>query len=868
MALVAHYPLISNADDESGNSYDLIDIGTPTYGESIRGGSVVFDESSALRDDGTLTGVLDDISTGILSFWMRATGHPPGDDDHPFIAFSVCKTASGGTSNYSQVVIGPISSGNHTSRVAMEFQCRIDGVDSLQMQIIDRPGRFRDNQWHHVFIRIDGSRNTIYVDGVDQFDKISFVDGSATTSAMFNVNSANQTYIGQRAVAGLGNQYQFGGEISDLRVYDDPADAEPLEIMADTLNGTGPQWTGSQDGTGHQTSGLTFTEHVASTPEAGTPTDGELSKYKYRMHPIGYPSSDGVYHLATSMAPQNEDQTGQITAWQKTIDGGETWTDPVELIPRQSPFDATGASNGDKFMFPTGWVKIAGGRLFHVAALESASGLTRTLHALLAREVTADGPTGDVFRVTEEEYTPSTGASLIAYDDDLSPQVFDEISNRTHYGGSTNLNSSFDGVVEGGTGGDDAFLGRSVTPVFGGQFDSRIEWLRNSTGSVQEDRESYWYRIKVHGGPWSDIIETGIPNFPSTHHAARLSTNQIAMSGVSVTTHRDPLWLAFSDANTLTFDNANVYVLKSGSSAPTYAGSFKDQGYSYPWVDQVGNYAYVTVADGKETIRFYRVLIPGLTGDDSDITADSANIADIKSALDAIVAGTTVIRANDASGNAIATATALSATESELIEDISQVASTATQTESAVNSLNNLSSSDVTTALEAASNVSANVEQVAGQAASATGEVDFDGVGNTGGDATASNQNEIISKLTAANITVSSQVAGDGTITVYRGRDNSSTIGTQLVQTRSPYTANAFDSATGEFSYSQQGAAAVTAGTVAVSQSGNAVTATLTLTDTETAAMVANVSSTYEITLTAGGVKEVWSGKLIVRDEA
>ncbi|MEL7087525.1 MAG: hypothetical protein AAGL98_03645 [Planctomycetota bacterium] len=103
--------------------------------------------------------------------------------------------------------------------------------------------------------------------------------------------------------------------------------------------------------------------------------------------------------------------------------------------------------------------------------------------------------------------------------------------------------------------------------------------------------------------------------------------------------------------------------------------------------------------------------------------SDSSNIASIKSAIDLIAAGTTVIRAADASGNALATASSIvdvaeitNAVESGL-DNYDAVATTnLSDVITSITSLNDLSTADIDARLAAATNLSSNVEQVGGQA--------------------------------------------------------------------------------------------------------------------------------------------------------
>ena len=163
------------------------------------------------------------------------------------------------------------------------------------------------------------------------------------------------------------------------------------------------------------------------------------------------------------------------------------------------------------------------------------------------------------------------------------------------------------------------------------------------------------------------------------------------------------------------------------------------------------------------------------------------------------------------------------------------------------------------------------------------------GGGGGGGDATAANQTTMLANqatllagvnvthvngsavsLSGITFTINNAVSSDSTITVRRGTDYSPTIGTQLEIIKSGYASSAFSSgASGEFRYRQANGSVVSAGTVAVTQSGNAVTASITLTDTEIDAMTANKAGTWECDITSSGglIADHGKGKLIVSDK-
>lgn len=124
--------------------------------------------------------------------------------------------------------------------------------------------------------------------------------------------------------------------------------------------------------------------------------------------------------------------------------------------------------------------------------------------------------------------------------------------------------------------------------------------------------------------------------------------------------------------------------------------------------------------------------------------------------------------------------------------------------------------------------------------------------------------------LSNITFTINNSVDSGGTIKVRRGTDYSPTIGTQLDVIKSGYASGAFSSgASGTFRYRQADGSLVTAGSVSISQSGDTVTATITLTDTEIDAMVANKAGTWECDITSSGglIADHGKGKLIVTDK-
>lgn len=140
--------------------------------------------------------------------------------------------------------------------------------------------------------------------------------------------------------------------------------------------------------------------------------------------------------------------------------------------------------------------------------------------------------------------------------------------------------------------------------------------------------------------------------------------------------------------------------------------------------------------------------------------------------------------------------------------------------------------------------------------------------GFTTGLATSAKQDEILAKVTGGLINVVNPLDPKSEeLTLYRGIDYGPTLNNAPTRSQDTWTNATWAGAAGVFRYRQSGSV-VTAGTVSLSQSSDTLTATLTLTAAETAAMVANQYGAYEIEITStGGLKRIIAaGTLNVRD--
>ena len=90
-----------------------------------------------------------------------------------------------------------------------------------------------DNSWHHVAVTNTTSGNKIYLDGVEQ--AVTYVAGNASTDAFFdNVLNIDAVRIGSNVDSGGDYQWNFLGNIADVRVYNTALTTE-IPILASRI---------------------------------------------------------------------------------------------------------------------------------------------------------------------------------------------------------------------------------------------------------------------------------------------------------------------------------------------------------------------------------------------------------------------------------------------------------------------------------------------------------------------------------------------------------------------------------------------------------------------------------------------------------
>lgn len=607
MTLLAHWPLIADADDQSSNSYDLVGVGGPSYGSSHRGGALITDGATQYASGGsTEATALAGLTSGTLMCWFK-TSSTTGQ-----CLFSLSDKDS--PASWVGLRVGGVTATYNNEAISFIVQDNGGGVE-LRMHYLNFETYLLDGRWHHVAVIIDGAANKMVIDGVDVTDAVTFASGSAASAYFTNITAADTVAVGVRQIDAGSPADLFAGSICDVRLYDDAKTvAEVRELMFDHLNGVGPLF-GESD-TGDYTLAGSITTTVVQTPTTGTATENDLETWGYRNH-VRVDHLSGVTYLAHSISPENEDSDAEHVIGWRSFDAGATWSGPDTLIAAQSDFATDAAGQTDSYAVIPTTTLVHNGRLYLIADYSHWPTVgTRHSLALLAREWGKDGAVGSPFRVTPQSYTPQAGHDEIEYDAELGPALLEHAIVYGHWQGSNDARVAWRGQY--------FYSGQhytefGVVPFDGNRFLARF---MRRTDAATTDAYMQW---SFDGGKsWypTDPAQSVIPNYPSSIDAIALADNRIVLgfnpevSGFG----REPLAIAISDAGGVNFDD--VYAVRQGDSGgPTFSGFAKTQGYQYSGMVQVGNYLHIGYSIDKETIAFSRVLIPGLTDNNNDITA-------------------------------------------------------------------------------------------------------------------------------------------------------------------------------------------------------------------------------------------------------
>lgn len=343
------------------------------------------------------------------------------------------------------------------------------------------------------------------------------------------------------------------------------------------------------------------------TPNGNAPTQGDLGSQRYNHHNQNVIDSSGRAWEAHSSGGTNEDAGGQMTVVHSSADGWNTQTGPVLVVPPQSTYSGTGASDtpGTLVSYPRKFVTY-NSQLYLVAAVDGFSSSVQQIGmALLAVPCNPDGTIGTLIRISAAAYTPQVGTTP-AYDPVLGPQLFAVANLYGTWGGSYpgQPASAWIGFLQQGS---NIFVEPATIPIdAAAQSLTRLWRQNNGTGAFVWEQDS-----NDGGNTWSALQQTNIFNAPSAMAGLRLSDGRMLLVGnpVNFPVSRDPLYVAVFNNGTA----GNVYAIQKGlSGVPVYSGTSKGGGAQYPGITINGSTVWVSYDIAKESVYLSSIPLSSL----------------------------------------------------------------------------------------------------------------------------------------------------------------------------------------------------------------------------------------------------------------
>ncbi|MCG7979730.1 MAG: Ig-like domain-containing protein, partial [Candidatus Thiodiazotropha endolucinida] len=221
--LIGHWTLDSNAADSSGNSHDGTlsngaSIDNPGSSNPIGGGNLNLDGFNDFVQLNTHVSAFSGLSQGTIAAWINTS----------YNGLQAIFTISD-TADYDSLVVFGMDNGRIFLDVAN---------NNFYSLSVETNASYADGNWHHVAITVDGSGNSIYIDGVEvSLAGLFYRYGNSSTSSFISsVTSLDSMAIGNLRDPG-GYTGSFNGLQDDVRVYDRALSASDI---AQLLSNTAP----------------------------------------------------------------------------------------------------------------------------------------------------------------------------------------------------------------------------------------------------------------------------------------------------------------------------------------------------------------------------------------------------------------------------------------------------------------------------------------------------------------------------------------------------------------------------------------------------------------------------------------------------
>jgi hypothetical protein len=351
--------------------------------------------------------------------------------------------------------------------------------------------------------------------------------------------------------------------------------------QSNTLENNIPQppvsWEAATSGNYPDLTGLNQTKVTLFAP-----TTINVNCYNHHPHCIEF---DGAIHVIYSTANKDEEEAGQYARYQKSTDGGATWSSPVVFLESQDDITKGWAVAG-RVCIPSGF-SITGGKLYGIIDIndKGASNTSRIGVGIIAIEIKIS-TLGNPFWIENVNGTLTAPAAISGY----PIYLFDSILRaeiRAFLYVPKNMPTwyfsvlSSDRLYTRDTFGANAVSEPSSLILPNNQI-FRL-WRLLTGGSATKIAQT-----SLDGITWFDTYDTGIPDFPSKTKLNNIRNGKIGITGNADNVIRTPLFFGISNDG-LTYKANNVYNMDTQTVAAVFSGIYKDTGVQYPDTIQLNN---------------------------------------------------------------------------------------------------------------------------------------------------------------------------------------------------------------------------------------------------------------------------------------
>lgn len=451
---------------------------------------------------------------------------------------------------------------------------------------------FSAGTWYHLLVTYDGSGTAggikIYWQGSSQ----SLSDSSAGTYVALNALSED-IYIGDTAYA---STRQLDGKVDEVAIYPLELSSSDVSTRYNDWNNGNPikrydvRWGGALTGNYTALPGVATTDTVTAVG-AGN------QAFNHIPHVIEY---YGDLHIIYATANTDEEEPGQYARYQKSTDGGSTWSTPVTILESQDDI-TNGWTTGGRVVIPSCFAVVSG-VLYGVFDINDrgASGGARTGVGVLAVSIDNSANFGTPVWIENVDGTTNVPTAVptfpsYSFDSSLRTSIRNYLLSDPQYkpGWYFSVQSS-DDLYSRYTEGLKDLSEPSFYTAGNGLEVGLWRYLLSGGGVAARSK------ISVVN---NSARNTSVPDWPSRTRVLRVSENYFVMVGNNDNTDRSPLFVAFS-IDGYNWDADNIYNLDTETTGPTYSGQFKETGVQYPDLIQKSNGDIVCVYSvNKEDMR-------------------------------------------------------------------------------------------------------------------------------------------------------------------------------------------------------------------------------------------------------------------------